>query len=506
MPSRKKKIPKEQTQPRINKITIERLKGVRDLELSLEDKNVTAILGRNGSGKSTVLQAIYCVYRPTGVQYKNYKQRHKINQLEEVPDSKFSHFFKHVDGKRWTDSRLTAQVHWREEARVIDIQKIYKKSTYQWTPRMGYKPVREIYYIGINSCVPAIERAIKGIVTYHTNKTAELQHADDIRDAASKIMGYTYERLYYSNETKRLFFNIEREGETVHAFALGAGEQRLFTILETLYNASNYALITIDELDLTLHTAALLRLIDEMVRVANEKHLQIVFTTHRQEVMERKDINVRYLLQTPEKTLSLEDPSAICYEELTGTHEQDLTIWVEDELSKAIIEKVLEQNEMSRRAEIRIFGSIENAFTLAGYYQIYRTDVSKMLIVTDGDKYVTEEEKIRRLKHTIIGDRDVDVKAREEAVKVIRQYESPEGYAPEKVIHNAICTNGRDTEIKRVAMQIINPNDKHGFVDDILEKMHWGRDKYYRVVDEFAQCPEWENYICNVKEWLESVG
>lgn len=100
MPTRKK-IQKEQPQPRIKGIKIERLKCVRDLELSLKDKNVTAILGRNGSGKSTVLQAIYCVYRPTGVQYKHYSKRHKINQFEELPDSKFSHFFKHVDGKRW---------------------------------------------------------------------------------------------------------------------------------------------------------------------------------------------------------------------------------------------------------------------------------------------------------------------------------------------------------------------------------------------------------------------
>ena len=80
---------------------------------------------------------------------------------------------------------------------------------------------------------------------------------------------------------------------------------------------------------------------------------------------------------------------------------------------------------MSRRADVRIFGTIENAFTLAGYYKIADDDVSKLLIVTDGDKYVSEEEKIRRLKHTIIGDRDVDVRAREEAVKVIRQYYSP---------------------------------------------------------------------------------
>ena len=115
-------------------------------------------------------------------------------------------------------------------------------------------------------------------------------------------------------------------------------------------------------------------------------------------------------------------------------------------------------------------------------------------------------EKLNQLKRTLIGDRECDIAAREEAVRVIRQYNAPNGFAPEKVIHGAICARGRDSEIKDVALQIVNPNDKHGFVDEILEKMHWGRDMYYRVIDEFAQCPEWEEYTRNVKEWLESVS
>lgn len=499
MPTRKK----EQSQPRLKSIKIERLKCVKDLEMSLEGNNVTAILGRNGSGKSTVLQAIYCLYQPKKEQFEVYHKRHKINQFEEIPDSKFSHFFKHVDGRLWTESRLSAEVYWREETRVINTTKYYKKSKRQWTPRMGFKPKREIYYIGINSCVPAIERVIKGKVTYRTNHTNELQHAEEIRAAASRIMGYEYSQLYYSNETKRLFFNVEKGDNLIHALALGAGEQRLFTILETLYNADKYALITIDELDLTLHTAALLRLIDEMVRIADEKHLQIVFTTHRQEVMSRKDINVRYLMQTPEKTLCINDPNAICYEELTGTYDQDLTIWVEDMLSKTIIEKILEEEDMSRRVDIRIFGSIENSFTLAGYYQIAGVDVSNLLIVTDGDKYVSEDEKIQQIRRTITGNRAIDDEARLNAVQIMRQYDSPSGYAPEKVIHQAICADGADSEIKRVAMRIVNPDDKHGFVDDILEKMHWGRDKYHRVVDEFAKCPQWVEYTQSVREWLK---
>lgn len=53
-----------------------------------------------------------------------------------------------------------------------------------------------------------------------------------------------------------------------------------------------------------------------------------------------------------------------------------------------------------------------------------------------------------------------------------------------------------------MALQIVNPDDKHGFVDEILTKMHWGREKYYRVIDEFAKCPQWSVYTHDVRNWL----
>lgn len=495
-----------QTQHKLNSVNISRLKCLRDLEISFEGNNVTAILGKNGCGKSTLLQAIYCLYRPTEEQYRLYYQRHAVNQWEEIPDSKFSHFFKNIDGTRWTDSELHANMTWRENARIISHpNKLYKKNNQRWSPRMTKKPVREIYYIGINTCVPAIEKAKRGVVTYHVRQVPILENPDSIIDSATRIMGVQYSHLFYSNETNRLFFNVQREGISSHALALGAGDQRLFTILETLHNAGNYSLVIIDELDLTLHTAAFMRLITEIVRIANNKHLQVVFTTHRQEVMSRNDINVRYLMQTRDKTLCMNDPSAICYEELTGEHEQDLTIWVEDELSKTIVEKILEEEDMCRRAEIRIFGSIENSFTLAGYYKIAAIDTSRLLVVLDGDKYITFEDKLGQLKRTITGNRDEDIIAREEAVRVMLQYNAPNGYAPEKVIHQSICDEGRESEIKNVATRIINPDNQHGFVDDILEQMHWGRDKYYRIIDEFARCPQWKHYTRDIRQWLNGV-
>ncbi len=42
---------------------VDSLKGLKNLDISL-DKNLTAIMGVNGAGKSTILHALACVYGP----------------------------------------------------------------------------------------------------------------------------------------------------------------------------------------------------------------------------------------------------------------------------------------------------------------------------------------------------------------------------------------------------------------------------------------------------------
>lgn len=53
-----------QTQHKIIKIEIEKLKGLKDVEIDLSEKSLVAIMGPNGEGKSTILHALAYVYNP----------------------------------------------------------------------------------------------------------------------------------------------------------------------------------------------------------------------------------------------------------------------------------------------------------------------------------------------------------------------------------------------------------------------------------------------------------
>lgn len=123
-----------------------------------------------------------------------------------------------------------------------------------------------------------------------------VEREDKIIRSAKYIMNYAYDNYVKTAFRKKKYKKVTRNGALNYSsLAMGAGEQRLFSLLETLYSMPAYSLLLIDELDLTLHTSALMRLIDEMVKIANSQNIQIVFTTHREELIQRKDINIRHI-------------------------------------------------------------------------------------------------------------------------------------------------------------------------------------------------------------------
>ena len=89
-----------------------------------------------------------------------------------------------------------------------------------------------------------------------------------------------------------------------------------------------YSLILIDELDLTLHTMALQRLVTLIVQVANAKHLQVIFTSHREELTRRRDINIRHIWQPANvaQTFCLDYTTPACICRLTGVMEKQYEV------------------------------------------------------------------------------------------------------------------------------------------------------------------------------------
>lgn len=202
------------TQQVIHKLSFEKLKGISSLdEVSFDEKPLTAILGPNGCGKSTILHALACCYKPlddTGQQ-----------------NWRFRDFFTPTTDATWAGSSLDMVHSYRDgKTEISNVKTEYRKNADRWSPRYDRRPERYVHFIGIKSCVPRIEQeTYSSAIKYQTEV-----HAD--ADLIMAKMGVVFNRAY--NELNmhrahggRQYPGLALENTRYSALAMGAGEQRV---------------------------------------------------------------------------------------------------------------------------------------------------------------------------------------------------------------------------------------------------------------------------------------
>lgn len=500
MPGRTKLVTDNQE---LKSLKIETLRGIKDLDISFEGSPVTGIFGLNGSGKTTILQTIVCLFRAKNVE----------------ENTKMSRFFKYTSAaNKWVGSKYSAVVDYfqlsgRRRAQIIDKQIQYGKPASEWTPRQISKPDRNVVYVPLSDSIPDIERASEKKVTFRpeAGEALDLQ----IANAATQIMGISYSDLKVNKTDKINCFTVKRKGIECHSFNLGAGEQKVFRILQILYRVPHHSLIVIDELDLTLHTAALRELIKIMIFEASkpERQLQIVFTSHRQELMKNAAYNVRYILNTPAKTFCLDNPTEDCYEQLSGDPEKYLKVYVEDDVAEAIIVRCMQESGMSKHYQVCRFGSVTNAVRLALGLSCQYDDlrlIEDTVFFGDGDvKEFTQERWINlQIERTLSGGEHFLEERREKAKHLIKHLNPPEiggkPQHPEEFIHSALGTidiaQCKFPEIVNDSNAIIAVVDHHEYVNKLTDVGHSLRD----IISLVASTQGWNDYVQDVKSWIES--
>jgi ABC-type lipoprotein export system ATPase subunit len=484
------------SQQRLHKLEIIKLKNVKNFCVSFESKNLTCILGPNGYGKSTILHALACCFQPP----------HK-----EQEDYKFSNFFLPSPDALWEGSELKITHTYRQASQLHEsIEQAYGKSSDRWKPMYKRRPTRNIYYFGVDSCVPLIEAEKRKVkINYSTNNVSE-----DIITIILEKASYCLNRQYTAYNIHdpgrgRKFIGVEANGIRYSALSMSAGEQKIFLLLEKVFRATKYSLILIDELDLLLHDSAMKNLIKVVADRAHSHNLQVVFTTHRESILELSNlINVRHIFGTSEKTLCFNETKPDAINRLTGSQPRSIEVFVEDDLAVAIIKKVVGQLGISRHVSVQRFGAAMNCFTVLAGLRLRGESCDNSIFVLDGDVYKTKEEQEERLKAVLTGNDEHAKSLRESSLEKIKCLNLPESTKPEKYIHSIIISleNNHDNEYNEiigVAKDIVAVDDCHKYVDDIISRLDWNRDVgLSKIVDLLSFTPEWVSYIADVKDWL----
>jgi len=481
---------------------VENLKNLRNLEIDFLGKNVTAILGPNGHGKSTILHILACSFSP-------------LNSGK-GEDYKFSEFFLPNTDATWNGSSLSINYSYKDAGVFHEVEgREYKKTEARWTPRYANRFKREVYYIGIDKCVPMIESEKKQSKINYLTENIQSTEINTLLTKASYILNKRYTAFNNHQTSSKQFIGVEIPGLKYSALSMSAGEQKVFHILKTIYEAGKYSLILIDELDLLLHDLALKRLIEVIVDRAEDKKIQVIFTTHRESVVERNDINIRHVYNLNQKTYCLNETKPDALIRLIGDPIRSVNIFVEDDLSRALVYRVASKLKLRKHIQVNRFGAASNCFTIAAGMFLSNHELSNHYFVLDGDVHVSEEEKRTQIRKKLTGHDPLMATIEESTLSSIFQYNLPSGVSPEKFIYETLfhdSFNGHvleddKQEIIDLLKQLPLPNDNHGFINDLIEQLGESREEgLNRIIQLLSMTSKWNDYVKPIHDFLYSCS
>lgn len=480
----------------IHEIFIRKLKNISQVSINLEGSPLISLMGVNGCGKSTILYALCCVYKPIKKGDENYK---------------FSRFFPPHNHFDWTGSYLSIDYSYSDGSNnYSNVKKDYPKKD-RWVI-YDRRPERYVKFIEIKTCVPVIESENKGQKIQYTTTTQSEKLDILIRQKAGYILNKNYDSLHVHTYENKTIIGVKVGDTQYSALTMGAGEQRVFTILDAVFRAPyNSSLILIDEIDLLLHPQALKNLIAVIYDRAIEKHHQIIFTSHNTGLFELKDkVELRHIHQTEKHTVCMPNTTPDITRRMTGKQIKSIEIYVEDNLAQAIVSHICRLFGISKDVVIYKYGAATNVFTVSGGLALSRQSIDNALFVLDGDVYVTEEEKKQQIERVITGHGSEIENLRDRLLKHLTQFNLQKNVTPEIFIFNCIRNmpnqmDSENEEIKTLASDIINAGDHHNLVKLLVGQMGCSEEiGLNSIIRVFSQSPEWSNFSESVQIWLKN--
>lgn len=411
----------------ITKLSIKRLQRLRNVDLDFPAKGVVAIMGPNGTGKTTILHALASVYRPDT----------KITIPQQM--YKASDFFIPYDGNSWDGSEFSATVAGHVGA------KVYAKRNGRWSPGPNNRVHRYVKFISLADCVPDIERepsARRLKFSKGELSIGEAKYKSFLRYAGD-VLRRSYTQLNEATKTRGLkkFLCVsvdDRSFGTIEypSHYMGAGENKIFYLINEIIKAPKGALIIIEELDVYLHEWAIRSFLTFMLAQAEEKSLQIIFTSHWVSLLDFRDkIEIFTLYAHPDthvvEVQALSAPDAIYAISGDRRDLRRISVWTEDGIARRIVQRVAEIDSLVQYIEFKTFGPIDNAFTIAAATVLSGDGVGTTVVVIDGDKYELDAERVKRINIVLNGDDHAE--SREKAKSLIVSFRSS-GKCPENFL------------------------------------------------------------------------
>jgi predicted ATPase len=288
---------------------------------------VVAIAGVNGAGKSTILKAAAAAYQapPDSASAVTY---YADDFFPKTP---------------WEDVRGVVITYTLRQGDVTDIVAV-RKPTSRWRGSRDRK-VRSSFFLDISRIQPANTQIGYGRTAQDVISRGKTEPfaAEEVAQL-NRTLGRMYDTASFDRAEDKQVGVLTHDGITYSNFHQGAGEDSVLDLLALLTEAPDKSLVIIDEVEASLHPQAQRSLMTELLRIASEKHLQIILSTHSPYILEQLPHIARVFISVDrdmKRQVLYGVSSDFALNLMDDEQHDELDIYCEDEESVYLIERLI---------------------------------------------------------------------------------------------------------------------------------------------------------------------
>jgi predicted ATPase len=307
------------------KISIEKARAFEGKSISF-DFPVTAIVGANGGGKTTVLGAAACAYKTV----------------------KPSLFF--AKSGRFDSSMQN----WKFEYELIDrrrrlsdtIRRTAKFTRSKWSRDWQRGNDRQVAILGVSRTVPANERPeLKRCVSnaFDVGPDAIESISREVAQAVARVLDKDISDFSFLRVDNRgrvtLLTGKTSSGDAYSEFHFGAGESSVIRMAIRLESMPENSLVLIEEIENGLHPVATIRMVEYLIDLAIRRKIQAIFTTHSNDAL--KPLPDKAIWATANGHLYQGKLDIASLRAISGQIDSQLVVFVEDNFAQTWTEEIL---------------------------------------------------------------------------------------------------------------------------------------------------------------------
>jgi predicted ATPase len=388
---------------RLEWIEIEKIRGWRGERVEFPFP-ITALVGENGVGKSTILQAIAASYRG---------------------DLYASDFFPDTPWEQVRGAEIRVSL--REGATSGSIPSSVRKLTERWRGNDERKE-RPVEYIDLRRIQPIGARTGYARMAKKEVKETGVEPFDsDTIERFSRIMGRDYELAKLSltdADTTRKVPVVAREGQSYSGFHSGAGEIAMAELLPR--KTQRYSILLIDEIETSLHPRTQRRFIRDLAALCRSLELQCILTTHSPYILDELPPEGRiYIMESEgQKKIIAGVSPAFAMTKMDDEIYPEADVYTEDERSSVLLNEMItvsNQRDLILRYQTIPFGAA-NVGRALGKMAAEKRFPRPSIVFLDGDQMLSDGCVLL-----------------------------PGGDAPERVVFEGVIGSAGDAVAKRIA-------------------------------------------------------